>query len=240
MTNRTCTHADCDRGGKLTRGMCAKHYSRWINRTPKEDRPVAPRFADDFWTHVHKSHEHGCWTWTAKTEPKGYGRWRSTLAHRESWRRASGDIPGGLWVLHHCDNPPCVNPAHLYLGTVVENVRDMIERGRNFIPAPKTHCNRGHELAGENLQIAGRRKQRRCRTCGNERSAERERQKRRQAGVALANRVSAQELDAMRELRRGGLTYKAIAARTGRGIATVQRLLRERQPSTGRQGAQHG
>lgn len=227
MTNRTCIHADCDRGGKLTRGMCAKHYRYWIDHTPKEDRPEAPRFIDDFWTHVRKSHEHGCWTWTAKTEPKGYGRWRSTLAHRESWRRANGDIPDGLWILHHCDNPPCVNPAHLYLGTVVENVRDMIDRGRKYVQPLKTHCSQGHELSGENLRFLGRKRVRCCRTCDNERSAARMQERRRESGVQPRNFVSNQERALMIELYEGGVSQRAIGRQLGRALTTVQRALRE-------------
>jgi hypothetical protein len=56
-------------------------------------------------------------------------------ASRISWLIHNGAVPDGLWILHTCDNPECTNPAHLYLGTVRDNTRDMIERGRRY-PTP--------------------------------------------------------------------------------------------------------
>ena len=81
----------------------------------------------------------GCWTWTGKRDEKGYGRikircedgvWRPHGAHRVSWEAHNGPIPGGLWVLHRCDNPPCINPNHLFLGTAADNTADMMQKGR--------------------------------------------------------------------------------------------------------------
>jgi hypothetical protein len=85
-----------------------------------------------FWSKVRKSD--GCWEWTSFRTPLGYGRTtyrrRHALAHRISYELSHGPIPDGLCVLHHCDNPPCVNPDHLYAGTKADNVRDMLDRGR--------------------------------------------------------------------------------------------------------------
>lgn len=82
--------------------------------------------------------------------PKGYGmiggydpvtkKESHLLAHRLSWEIANGTIPDGKWVLHRCDNPPCVNPAHLFLGDSVENVRDKMEKGRHRSPVGE-QCN---------------------------------------------------------------------------------------------------
>lgn len=83
-----------------------------------------------FWAKVDKSGE--CWTWTAATVA-GYGMFQArgmVRAHRYSWTIAEGPIPEGLLVLHRCDNPLCVRPSHLYLGTQRENVADMDARGR--------------------------------------------------------------------------------------------------------------
>jgi hypothetical protein len=77
----------------------------------------------------------GCWIWTEYCNHQGYGRWRydgkRIGAHRISWMLYCGPISGGLSVLHHCDNPSCVNPDHLFLGTHDDNMRDMTAKGRS-------------------------------------------------------------------------------------------------------------
>lgn len=76
-----------------------------------------------------------CWTWTAGVEQDGYGiLWRGKTylrAHRVSWELAHGPIPEGMNVLHRCDVPACVNPAHLFLGTQQDNVADRHAKGRD-------------------------------------------------------------------------------------------------------------
>lgn len=89
--------------------------------------------ADRFWKKVEKSD--GCWNWTAQRRPGGYGTIvvsnRHEMAHRVSWTLNVGSIPQGLKVLHRCDNPACVNPEHLFLGTSSDNIEDMISKQRN-------------------------------------------------------------------------------------------------------------
>ena len=105
----------------------------------------APKPLDfGFWEKVDKHAEGGCWVWTGTRQVFGYGiSLRYRLAHRVSWEIANGPIPDGLWVLHRCDNPPCVNPAHLFLGTQTENMRDMTAKGRHP-HSRRTTCKNGH------------------------------------------------------------------------------------------------
>ncbi|MEU3432348.1 HNH endonuclease signature motif containing protein [Streptomyces sp. NPDC006863] len=225
---RICIADACGRGGKLVRGMCARCYRRWLDVTPKAERGLPPRFTVQFGDRVAKTHEHGCWLWTGPRDRKGYGRWGKKLAHRHSWQEANGPIPEGMWILHHCDNPPCVNPAHLYPGTVVENVRDAVIRGRICSPPRKTHCPKGHELSGRNRLIVkcGRYEAQRCRECDNERSRKRQAAQRQARGL-LKTRLSPAEESRIRELRLQGLSHVKIAKETGRGVSSVERVLKE-------------
>jgi len=86
-----------------------------------------------FWRHVVKTPE--CWIWTGHTNRRGYGKITtvknsSIRVNRLSWMIHYGPIPDGMWVLHHCDNPHCVRPDHLFLGTSTDNMRDASLKGR--------------------------------------------------------------------------------------------------------------
>jgi hypothetical protein len=89
--------------------------------------------ADLFWSRVDQSGE--CWPWTGACSQKGYGefvqRGKKVATHRFAYSLAFGPVPDGLWVLHHCDNPPCCNPTHLWLGTHQDNVNDKMAKGRD-------------------------------------------------------------------------------------------------------------
>lgn len=81
--------------------------------------------------------DNGCMEWKLSVTNKGYGRLRDgnkmKRAHRESYKVFVGNIPNGMFVCHKCDNPKCINPDHLFLGTSYDNMRDMVAKGRNRV-----------------------------------------------------------------------------------------------------------
>ena len=154
------------------------------------DRMLSPAFAKRFWAKVERGSS--CWLWQGRLR-HGYGAvWDvsgTAGAHRVAWILTHGPIPPGLCVCHRCDNPACVNPAHLFLGTHRDNVRDMVRKGRAVNPQAernrgKTHCRHGHPFTEENtvhLMEDGR-PRRACRTC-------QERYSRQRAAVADTERL---------------------------------------------------
>ena len=138
---------------------------------------AAASLAARFWPKVDKRGPDECWPWRACRHPRGYGKIgadaKTLVASRVAWEIAhQTQIPPGLFVLHSCDNPPCVNPAHLSLGTARDNLIDAISKGRADPPPSrplKTHCHRGHPLAEPNLVPNGRTPKGlpafKCRTC---------------------------------------------------------------------------
>lgn len=110
-------------------------------------------FFDRFWEKVNKGGQDDCWEWTGALS-KGYGLFGdgSTFcgerrAHRVSWVLQNGSIPRGMLVLHTCDNPSCVNPWHLKLGTHDDNMKDMVSKGRtNTLKFPDAYIDYMREL----------------------------------------------------------------------------------------------
>lgn len=111
--------------------------------------------------------ESRCWVWTRARNKDGYGYFRTetqTLAHRTSWELNNGVVAPGLFVLHRCDNPPCVNPAHLFEGTAADNMRDKMQKGRFYNGSDViTHCPRDHLYDEANTYVY--RGKRHCRAC---------------------------------------------------------------------------
>ena len=127
-STRPCLHcgAPCK---QRTRTFCSQSCARKNSARPIEER---------FWKRVDKNGE--CWNWTHRKTRDGYGyvkkfntvtgRWSYTYVHRLSWELANGPIPDGLFVCHHCDNPSCVRPSHLFVGTHLDNMKDRSAKGR--------------------------------------------------------------------------------------------------------------
>jgi len=113
-----------------------------------------------FWAKVDRQADDQCWPWTAATT-KGYGRvWDTSLGrHRRATEVAltltGTAVPAGVFVCHHCDNPICVNPSHLYVGTATSNVRDMDARGRRVsrVPHPAARGERNHQAKLSDAEV---------------------------------------------------------------------------------------
>ncbi len=110
----------------------------WVRHTCDNKRCVRPdhlqviTYESYFWEHVNKTET--CWLWTGNLHEFGYGKMtignKSVNCHRFSWELHNGTITDGSHVLHSCDVPACVNPAHLFLGTARDNIDDMMAKGR--------------------------------------------------------------------------------------------------------------
>lgn len=89
-----------------------------------------------FWRNVEQK-ETGCWEWMGAKTKNGYGHmnifYKNQYAHRISYEIKYGEIPVGMVACHKCDNPACVNPDHIFIGTQKDNIQDMIKKGRNEI-----------------------------------------------------------------------------------------------------------
>jgi hypothetical protein len=147
LTERGCAIGGCPKR-RHSLGYCIAHYRRLKrNGSPTAGRKTPTRIGspmphgtplpDAFWSKVGRAGI--CWEWRGSKSKYGHGQFQYTTApnvrvrvgaHRFSWELANGPVPDGLWVLHHCDNPPCVRPDHLFLGTHKDNMADMKAKGR--------------------------------------------------------------------------------------------------------------
>lgn len=123
----------CGQTFKTSPGSDRVHCSRECYSAAQRQRADL-RASARFWSKVEKGD--GCWNWIGTLSAKGYGIFTlgdhrlNTSAHRWAWVEAHGPIADGLFVCHHCDNPSCVRPEHLFLGTNGDNMRDCAQKGR--------------------------------------------------------------------------------------------------------------
>lgn len=142
MVRLTCEH--CGTGYERERGREGRGRFCSI-RCSSLAQPRRSK-AERFWEKVDRSGE--CWVWTGDRDRWGYGRlWTHVdgkptyeFAHRLSLEMVGSPVPAGLYALHTCDNPPCVNPEHLYAGTILDNNTDRESRGRRIAPRGEDHA----------------------------------------------------------------------------------------------------
>jgi hypothetical protein len=126
----------------VARGWCPKHWWRWRHHGTTDIYSAQDLSAEQrFWAKVDRAGD--CWLWTASRRGDGYGAFqvesqRQISAHRYSYLLNHGPIPEGMVVMHSCDQPLCVNPDHLSLGTNLANQRDAARKGRKR-PGIKNH-----------------------------------------------------------------------------------------------------
>ena len=128
-----CSILGCDTPQR-SHSYCGMHWQRF-KRNGDPQKTVRRRRTNEerFWPNVKVSD--GCWEWQGARDLHGYGilldvNWKKQGAHRVSWALHYGPIPAGMFVCHHCDNRRCCNPAHMFLGSIGDNMRDRTAKGR--------------------------------------------------------------------------------------------------------------
>ena len=154
--------------GKLTDKQIAaiagvSYNTVFVRRKSFGIAPLKKTREELFWEKVDKSAgPNDCWPWRGARNYKGYGGFQGRIASRLALEFSTGkELPANLQACHSCDNPPCCNPGHLFIGTAADNLRDSISKGRfkaseyhklrkNILP---THCRNGHEYTPENTLV---------------------------------------------------------------------------------------
>lgn len=151
--------------GSTSHNTCSFEYVNSRNSDVESDT-FPPEIINRFWAKVRRGESAECWLWTAyKFGSMGYGgfalkraggKYAPEYAHRISWALANGPIPSGQSVLHSCDVPACVNPAHLFLGTQRTNMQDAASKGQLHTPRPNKQTVTDEQVAAiKAMVIAG-------------------------------------------------------------------------------------
>lgn len=192
---------------------------------------MTPTGADRFWAKVDRSGGHdACWMWLAGVARSGYGvfgiQGKPRLAHRVCYRNTRGPIPSGLHVLHSCDNPLCVNPSHLWLGTNLDNVADKVAKGRQAagersggrthperLPRGETHPSKKHHGYAKKVSDGLVR-------------FYKQNPHRKQLGEAASNAKLTQQsvLEIRRRYSAGGVSLRALASEFGMSYTAIQAI----------------
>jgi len=160
-----CAIEGCQRATGKARGWCNMHYARW-RRTGSTGNAL-PLYSDKDATLAERINHFGwdvttdgCWEWRGSRRPTGYGvvsvgRQKLDYTHRVSWLVHRGAIPEGMFVCHHCDNPPCCNPDHLFLDDNTGNMADMVTKRRHAFGERNGQAKLTKASAGEIRALKG-------------------------------------------------------------------------------------